>query len=451
MISKLLLLVFAALASAQLPAPSRIQPLINQLISSGPAASRLNRLTPQILESFIEPINVQIERNSYVYRQGAELRLNGHPWTASGANVYWLGLDENVIPPAGQPFYEPLNASYPTFGRITEIMNTLQTMGAHVIRSQTLGVSVGNPLSVMPALGVYNEQAFATIDWSIFQARQHGLRIVVPLTDNYDYYHGGKFNFLRFRGINIKSNDASKVDPMVLQFYTNATIVKDFKDYIEHLLTHVNPYTGLSYAEDPTIFAYETGNELGGPIFGDEYVPVEWTSEIAAYIKELAPHKLVVDGTYGLNQTHLAIPPIDIFSNHYYPPNTTKLLQDITQVESADKVYLVGEYDWTTQNPQRSSLDSFFGIIEARQNLARPVVAGDLFWSLFGRNVPDCGTFVNHTDGFTMQYGNPANSAEVNAQIRAIRQHFFRMRNRTVDGYLPCVACPGPAAEYTYS
>lgn len=186
MISKLLPLVFAALAVAQIPAfSSLIQPLINQFVSSAPATYRLNRLTPQILESFIEPITVQIERNSYVYRQGAELRLDGKQWTASGANVYWLGLDENVIPPAGQPFYAPFNASYPTFGRITEIMNTLQTMGASVIRSQTLGVSVGNPLSVMPALGVYNEQAFATIDWSVFQARQHGLRIVAPLTDNY--------------------------------------------------------------------------------------------------------------------------------------------------------------------------------------------------------------------------------------------------------------------------
>ena len=86
------------------------------------------------------------------------------------------GLDENVIPPPGQPFYAPLNASYPTFGRITEVMNTLNTMGANVIRSQTLGVSVGNPLSLMPSLGVYNQEAFKTIDWSVYQAREHGLR-----------------------------------------------------------------------------------------------------------------------------------------------------------------------------------------------------------------------------------------------------------------------------------
>jgi mannan endo-1,4-beta-mannosidase len=99
--------------------------------------------------------------------------------------VYWLGLDENVIPPAGQPFYAPFNASYPTKGRTTEVMATLATMGAKLIRSQTLGISVGNPLSLMPTLGVINEEAYETIDWAVFQARQHGLRIIAPLTDNY--------------------------------------------------------------------------------------------------------------------------------------------------------------------------------------------------------------------------------------------------------------------------
>ena len=170
-----------SLASAQLLGISLIQSLVAQLqpvVKPGP-------VSPEIIKSLVEPINVQIERNSYVYRDGAQLKLDGRPWTASGANVYWLGLDENVKPPAGEPFYEPFNASYPTRGRITEIMNTLQTMGARTIRSQTLGVSVGNPLSVMPSLGVYNEGAFETIDWTVFQARQHGIRIMAPLADNY--------------------------------------------------------------------------------------------------------------------------------------------------------------------------------------------------------------------------------------------------------------------------
>lgn len=111
--------------------------------------------------------------------------LRGKPWTAAGANVYWLGLDENVIPPPGEPFYPKFNASYPTKGRVVEIMRTLKTMGARTIRSQTLGISVGNPLSLMPSLNEWNEAAFEPIDWAIYQARQHGLRVQVPLIDNY--------------------------------------------------------------------------------------------------------------------------------------------------------------------------------------------------------------------------------------------------------------------------
>lgn len=78
--------------------------------------------------------------------------------------LYFLGLDQNIIPPPGQPFYSPANASYPRLDRITEIMRIVQAMVGSVIRSHTLGFSVGNPLSVIPNHGVYDKEAFATID-----------------------------------------------------------------------------------------------------------------------------------------------------------------------------------------------------------------------------------------------------------------------------------------------
>jgi mannan endo-1,4-beta-mannosidase len=72
-----------------------------------------------------------------------------------------------------------------------------------------------------------------------------------------------------------------------MEFYTNSTIITMFKNYIHALLTHVNPYTGLTYAQDPTIIAYETGNELNGIVWGDKDVPVSWVREICQYIKQL--------------------------------------------------------------------------------------------------------------------------------------------------------------------
>ncbi|KAF2182234.1 glycoside hydrolase family 5 protein [Zopfia rhizophila CBS 207.26] len=375
--------------------------------------------------------------DSHITRSGSELQLNGKRWTSSGANVYWLGLDENVIPPAGEPFYAPLNASYPTKGRITEVMTTLNVMGARTIRSQTMGVSVGNPLSLMPELGKVNEKAFESMDWTVYQAKKFGLRIFAPLTDNYDYYHGGKFQFLRWRGIDIKSTGT--LDPKVQEFYNNRTIIDDFKNYIKILLMHRNPLTNLTYAEDPTIFAYETGNELGGPTFGDKNVSAAWTKEIIEYIKELAPTKLAVDGTYGINESHLNISSVDIFSDHLYPVNIEKLSKGVAAVGSVDRVYFAAEYGWTPP----VNLTDFFTWIENQQNKTKPIVSGDHFWSLFMHNVPDCSTFVDHNDGLALQYGNPKNPAHYIAQISKIRQHLFKMQGQVVQAESPPAPCPG--------
>ncbi|KAH8884541.1 glycoside hydrolase [Thozetella sp. PMI_491] len=373
-------------------------------------------------------------RDAHVTREGSQLLLGGQPWEAVGGNVYWLGLDENVTPPQGEPYDPSTKASYPNKGRITEAMAIIKAMGGTSIRAHTLGVSTGNPLSLVPSLGQVNQRAFDTIDWAVYQARQHGLRLQVPLTDNFtrwllqtdsrpspalvnsDYYHGGKYNFLRWHGFNLtQKTDAS--NPLVQQFYTNASIVSSFKEYIRTLVTHINPYTNLSYADDPTIWAYETGNELCGPVWGDMDVPVAWIRDISRFVKALAPRKLLVDGTYGVNSSHLSISEIDILSNHFYPVNISKLKEDLDlgkpraapqpreediRLASANKTYLAGEYGWTetSSGGQRDSLSSWFRVLEQS-----PVAAGSAFWSLFGHNVPNCTVFVDHQDGFTLQYG----------------------------------------------
>jgi hypothetical protein len=41
--------------------------------------------------------------------------------------------------------------------------------------------------------------------------------------------------------------------------------------------------------------------------FGDMGLPKQWTMEISSVVKSLVPHKSIVDGTRGVNQTNLPI------------------------------------------------------------------------------------------------------------------------------------------------
>jgi len=54
-----------------------------------------------------------LSRCQFVTRQGSKLFLNGKQFRCSGANVYWLGLDENVG-----------GIQYPTHFRVDDALET---------------------------------------------------------------------------------------------------------------------------------------------------------------------------------------------------------------------------------------------------------------------------------------------------------------------------------------
>eukprot|EP00959_Pyramimonas_sp_CCMP1952_P290042 6066196-Pyramimonas_sp.AAC.1 len=79
-------------------------------------------------------------------------------------------------------------------------------MGSNVVRAHTLGVSTGHPLAL--AMGVtkdgkeliFNPKAWEPIDYAMDRARALGIRLVIPLTDNWWYYHGAKMDFVKWAG-----------------------------------------------------------------------------------------------------------------------------------------------------------------------------------------------------------------------------------------------------------
>ena len=307
----------------------------------------------------------------FLTRDGSALLSDGAQYRFAGVNTYWLGLDENTG-----------SVAYPTHFRVTDALTTIAgVVPGATIRAHTLGISTGNARSFEPSLGVFNSSALDSADWAIAEAERLGLRIIVPLTDNWRYYHGGKHDFTTWCG-----------DSDETHFYTLGCAIAAFKDYIAARLSHVNPYTQRTAVDEPAIAMWETGNEIAN-------APAAWTEDIAAYIKSLDKNHLVMDGNNleTGSQSYLGqVPSVDVFTQHFYPPNAAKLEQQAAAVAAVDRAYIVGEYGWVSGGGTLTYNASTLACLNTVN------CSGTCVWSLFPH--ADSFGFVQHNDGFTFHY-----------------------------------------------
>jgi hypothetical protein len=365
---------------------------------------------------------------NFVTRSGDELMLNGKQFRFSGANIYWGGLDEN-----GRT-----SLNYPTKFRVQSALATVADMGGTVVRCQTCGISTGNPYSVEPSLGVFNQTALRHIDYFIAEAQRYHIRLDIPLTDNYNYYLGGYHNFTDWLGLSSASNCPSTA--CATTFYTNPKAIAAFEQYIKVLLDHVNVYTGIPNKDNPTILSWETGNEL--PLgTGGEAEFATWTNTISTFIKSIAPHQLVMDGAGFVDPDDLTLPNVDIQDPHFYPVSTGLLNFLAPEVAAAGQALVVGEYAWN--NPSTTSgLAPFLADIQDT-----PSISGDIYWDLFPQN-DDFG-YTEHYDGYQLHFpgddtdvgngngmGAPVLSGTSDAAlVTELRDHAYAMSGLPVPPY----------------
>ena len=387
-----------------------------------------------------------------ITRVGTTLQISNIARRVSGANCYWLGLSDNE---GGTP------GTFPAQSQITAALSGIKTMGANLVRAHTIGISAGTSMSYLTGYtGTtpnYVELNMAAADWAVYQAGLQGIYLMVPLTDNWNYYHSGLWWFVHQAYLQNSSgitdvNGSIKDDTNNRQFFANTTaglrIRALYKAYITQWLNHVNPYTGLAYKDDPTLAIIETGNEI---YYAAQLGTNEWTQDIASTIKTVAPNKLVADGSAASGQATSTMPgltaaSVDIVGGHYYPqdpgngwaPTTfaaiggassfggnSALLQlaaDVTAALGANRVYINGEYPWT-----RTDVASWYSALQANAG-----VSGDFFWSFIGNTtggVPDThgGTFGS--DDYPVHYPYsganettyaPALAAHITAQAAAL-------------------------------
>jgi len=328
-------------------------------------------------------------------RNASKFQLNNKKFVPCGFNSYWLGLTEW--------------REYPTHAQITEMFDIAIRMKATVIRAHTLGCNFDNPKSLRPYDNNLNEAAYEPIDFSFNEARRTGIKLMIPMCDAYQYYHGSIASFTRSRGLNTE------------QFWYNQDVRNDFKDFIYKWMNHTNQYTGIQYKNSPEILFIETGNELGNirPDAGSTSIPTqEWTTDITKYIKSLAPNIMVFDGcdeALGHDTArNFDITETDAVGAHFYWNDYQRLENGASRAQSVGKPYIIGEYS------------SHFGQDWFDKIESTPNVYGSILWSMYPHN--EDGTRVPHEDGFTLYY------PEDMQQLTLISNHFRRIQGLpTVD------------------
>jgi hypothetical protein len=340
-------------------------------------------------------------------RNGTRLQIGGVDKRFGGANIYWLGLDDNQ---GGSP------GVYPTKAQINRALTGAREMGVNLVRGHTISMSAGTSMSFEPTPGTFIDANLDAADYAVYQAKLLGIYLYLPLIDNWNYYHGGKWNFVHWAYQQNPSGltdtpGTIKDDSNERQFFGNSSdqlrIRTLFKAYISAWLNHVNPYTGLAYKDEPTIAVIETGNEIYA-------ATPEWSQDIAAYIKSIAPNKQVADGSAATGlavsgAAGIAASAIDIVGSHYYVASadysqqinfgatpsqygaSTSALQqlaaDAAAAVSAGKVFIAGEYPWS-----RDDLPAWNAAVEGNPN-----ISGDLFWAIIANT--DSGAPYNHGGG----------------------------------------------------
>ena len=168
--------------------------------------------------------------------------------------------------------------------------------------------------------GGWQNQAYLQLDRVIAEAGRRGLRLVITLSNRWSDY-GGVPMYLRWaKQVDVTSYGYTD------RFFADPRCRKWFLEHVQRIVGRTNTVTGVPYAKDPTIMAWELQNEMVGT---PEAAAVRrrWFSEVARQIRRLDGNHLVVPGLigYDLQKERQAwiemcrLPGVSYCDQHIYP------------------------------------------------------------------------------------------------------------------------------------
>ncbi|QDS99181.1 cellulase family glycosylhydrolase [Adhaeretor mobilis] len=298
---------------------------------------------------------VESQLKHFITAKGDQLYEGDQQFRFMSFNIPNLHLVEDNF-----SFADPNPWRWPNEFEIADALESIRQMGGQVTRMYVLSVrregSDQGEHVFVEGPGQFNEEAFRTLDKVLQIANEKGVRVILPLVDNWHWW-GGRAEYAGFRG---KEPD---------DFWTDEQVIADFEETIRFTLNRVNTLTGVAYKDDPAIFAWETGNELDSP--------PAWTRRISAFIKSIDSKHLLIDGyaLHGVRQESLDDPNIDVITTHHYPNTDKDYVKAIVVAHekiAGRKPYFVGEFGFAPTKELRRVMNT---IVERG-------ISGGLHWSL---------------------------------------------------------------------
>jgi hypothetical protein len=300
----------------------------------------------------------------FITRDGATLRDGDNSYRFISVNIPNYFIVEDRATAGGAAWH-----------RVTEFEQrdaaaAVNRLGGQVLRSYTFSVEGGRNVQGKLAHIYndkgrirYNEELFRDVDRGLAIAAEQNVRVIIPLVDNWEWF-GGHAEWARLA----KAND----------FWDDPRARTAFKQFIVWLLNRKNTVTGKRYKDDPTILAWELGNEI-------DKASASWITEMAAFMKQHDKKHLLIDGGHKqLVDAALRDPHIDIVTTHYTDDTFDAFAQ---RAAAMGKAYLYGEFS------PAGGPEAVRAITE--RTIASPA-AGSLAWSLRFRSAS--GGFYYHSD-----------------------------------------------------
>jgi len=194
-------------------------------------------------------------KTGFVRREGMRLMLDGKPYRFAGANI-WYGA------------YLGADAGYGDRARLGRELDRLNALGVGNLR--ILAAAEEGPLksSIKPGFrskDSWNEPLLQGLDYCLAEVEKRGMKAVLYLS-NFWEWSGGFGSYLWYAtGQYMDMGDPRHPWPEFpdynAAFYRSPAAVAMFHDHVRKLVGRTNRITGVTYADDPTIMAWQLCNE----------------------------------------------------------------------------------------------------------------------------------------------------------------------------------------------